>query len=61
MRQVTEVKNLLIKKVENRFKELTIEVNKSVREKRQAIEGRKEILDRFHVQVVKEGGKGLFF
>ena len=51
MRQITDVKNYLVKKVETRFKELANEVSKSVREKRKAIEGRKSNLDRLYIQV----------
>ncbi len=51
MRQITEIKNLLVKKIETKYKDLANEVSKSVREKRKAIEGRKTVLDRFHVQV----------
>ena len=51
MRQIADVKNYLVKKVETRFRELTNEVSKSVREKRKAIEGRKSNLDRLYIQV----------
>ena len=54
MRQITDVKNYLVKKVETRFKELANEVSKSVREKRKAIEGRKSNLDRLYIQVRQE-------
>lgn len=50
MVQLQELKKYIITKLDARFKELTTEVSKIVREKRKAIEGRKTALDRYHVQ-----------
>ena len=50
MTNLRDVKDHLLNKVEARFRELTSEVSKSCREKRKAIEGRKNTLDRFHIQ-----------
>ncbi len=46
-----DVKNILLNMVEQRFKEVASDLAKKVEEKRKAIEGRKSILDRLHVQV----------
>ena len=48
MNQLKDVKNYLVTKIEARFKELKTDVAKSVRSKRKAIEGRKEILNRYY-------------
>ncbi len=50
MRQIDEVKSLLMRKIDARFRELSNDVSKTVRQKRKAVEGRKSILDRFLVQ-----------
>ena len=47
MNQLKDVKNYLVTKIEARFKELKTDVTKAVRSKRKAIEGRKEILNRY--------------
>ena len=48
MNQLKDVKNYLVTKIEARFKELKTDVTKAVRSKRKAIEGRKEILNRYN-------------
>ncbi|TRY68869.1 hypothetical protein TCAL_05075 [Tigriopus californicus] len=47
---ITEVKDYLLARIEARFRGLTNELGRGIREKRRAIEGRKTTLDRFHVQ-----------
>lgn len=47
---ITEVKDYLLARIEARFRGLTNELGRSIREKRKAIEARKTTLDRFHVQ-----------
>jgi hypothetical protein len=50
MTQLQDLKAYLITKLDGRFRELTNEVSKIVREKRKAIEGRKSVLERYYVQ-----------
>ena len=47
LNQLKDVKSYLQTKIEARFKELKSDVVKALREKRKAIEGRKEILNRY--------------
>jgi len=48
--QLREVKSYLVSKIENRHKELVTEINKTCREKRKLLEGRKSTLDRTYWQ-----------
>ena len=44
--QLKEVKNFIVSKVEDRYRELTTEVTKMTRDKRKLLEGRRNNLDR---------------
>ncbi len=51
MTQLKEVKEILVKKMESKFNDLTVEVARAMKEKRKVLANRMDTLDRFYVQV----------
>ena len=50
LKQLVDVKNYLVTKIEARFNELNAEVSKAVRGKKKAIQGRKDMLHKHYLQ-----------